>query len=420
MRSELRDYDLVKVYLNQMSRIPPISVEEERELAGDLEETRALLRKSIMSNGFALELAVELLQDVRDRKIPVDRALLVNLAPPGAKQQVMKDLDAVLPPLRRLIKLCRRDFRRYLKAERNDQRLRVRKTLKARIAEATAMIMDFNVHIPRFEPIFEAARVKHRLMKSAGRKIRSLEARRGTPVQIEEAKQALIDLQVVAIATPKTLRRYVEQVIQARAVYDESKRRLSRKNLRLVVSIAKKFRNKGLPFLDLIQEGNTGLLKALDRYQASRGNKFSTYATWWIKQTITRSIAYQSRTVRIPIHAINNLNRLMEERELFFQRLGREPSLDELSNLSELPTREINRLFELHRTSLSLDQPYGSGEDSQFSEILQDSRLLGPLHTTQRSQLRDQIASMLKDLSHREREVLRMRYGLGGGDTYTL
>ncbi|MHC4391208.1 MAG: sigma-70 family RNA polymerase sigma factor [Planctomycetota bacterium] len=420
MRSELRDYDLVKVYLNQMSRIPPISVEEERELAGDLEETRAFLRKSIMSNGFALELAVELLQDVRDRKIPVDRALLLNLAPPGAKQQVMKDLDAALPPLRRLIKLCRRDFRRYLKAERNDQRLRVRKTLKARIAEATAMIMDFNVHIPRFEPIFEAARVKHRLMKSAGRKIRSLEARRGTPAEIEEAKQALIDLQVAAIATPKTLRRYVEQVIQARAVYDESKRRLSRKNLRLVVSIAKKFRNKGLPFLDLIQEGNTGLLKALDRYQASRGNKFSTYATWWIKQTITRSIAYQSRTVRIPIHAINNLNRLMEERELFFQRLGREPSLDELSNLSELPTREINRLFELHRTSLSLDQPYGSGEDSQFSEILQDSRLLGPLHTTQRSQLRDQIASMLKDLSHREREVLRMRYGLGGGDTYTL
>jgi len=175
-----------------------------------------------------------------------------------------------------------------------------------------------------------------------------------------------------------------------------------------------------LPFLDLIQEGNTGLMKALARYQASRGNKFSTYATWWIKQTITRSIAYQSRTVRIPIHAINNLNRLIEEREVFVQKEGREPTIDEMARLSKLPSKEVNRLLELNRTSLSLDQPYGAGEEGQLSETIEDDRSRAPIEVSQQSQLKDRIKKLLKQLSYREREVLKLRYGLDDGNMYTL
>jgi RNA polymerase primary sigma factor len=161
-------------------------------------------------------------------------------------------------------------------------------------------------------------------------------------------------------------------------------------------------------------------MKALDRYQASRGNKFSTYATWWIKQTITRSIAYQSRTVRIPIHAINNLNRLIEERESFVKREGREPSLEEMAAISKLPAREVNRLFELNRTSLSLDQPYGTGDEGQLGELIEDEKLRAPIESTQRNQLRERIRKLLKQLSYREREVLKLRYGLDDGNMYTL
>ena len=154
--------------------------------------------------------------------------------------------------------------------------------------------------------------------------------------EVEAVERELEGLELKAHMTPQQIRDHLELCERGKQRYEEAKKALSKKNLRLVVSIAKKFRNKGLPFLDLIQEGNTGLMKALDRYQASRGNKFSTYATWWIKQTITRSIAYQSRTVRIPIHAINNLNRLIEDREDFLKRSGREPTIEEMSKISKI------------------------------------------------------------------------------------
>jgi RNA polymerase primary sigma factor len=213
---------------------------------------------------------------------------------------------------------------------------------------------------------------------------------------------------------------YLDRVEQGKQRYEEAKKALSKKNLRLVVSIAKKFRNKGLPFLDLIQEGNTGLMKALDRYQASRGNKFSTYATWWIKQTITRSIAYQSRTVRIPIHAINNLNRLIEDREDFLKRNGRKPTLEEMARISDIAVKEVTRLLELHRSSLSLDQPYGNGDEGYFGELIEDQKSETPVDASQHAMLKESIQSLLKTLSYREREVLKLRYGLGDGYTYTL
>lgn len=421
MKSNIAEQDLVKVYLNQMSHIPPISVDEERVLAADLEERRRQLRDKILLAGIPLLRAIELLEKVRRRELPIDRALLVDMGAKDSKEEIYGALELALPELERIVKLVRRDFRAYLTGgQPSERRLRLRKVVRARLAEAVAILEPFDIQISRLYPMVADVQEGLRRMKAARRRFRALELRGGSREELLEANEGFVESQLESLSTPKTLRRYREDVVETRALYEEAKKRLSRKNLRLVVSIAKKFRNKGLPFLDLIQEGNTGLMKALDRYQASRGNKFSTYATWWIKQTITRSIAYQSRTVRIPIHAINNLNRLIEERESFIKREGREPTMDEMSAISKLPAKEVNRLFELNRSSLSLDQPYGTGDDGLFGDLIEDSKAPEPVAASQQSQLRERISKLLKQLSFREREVLKLRYGLDDGNTYTL
>jgi RNA polymerase primary sigma factor len=421
MKSNIADQDLVKVYLNQMSDIPPISVEEERVLAADLELRRQQLRDRILLAGLPLIRAIELLEKVRRKELPIDRALLIDMGAKDSKTEIYAALEAALPELERLLRLVRRDFKQYLApGQPAEKRLRLRKAIRARLASAVELMEPFNIQISRLYPMVGDVQAALRRMKSARRRCQALELRGARREERALAEAEYHQAQLDALATPKTLRRYLEDVAESRAAYEEAKKRLSKKNLRLVVSIAKRFRAKGLPFLDLIQEGNTGLMKALDRYQASRGNKFSTYATWWIKQTITRAIAYQSRTVRVPIHAINNLNRLIEERETFIKREGREPTMEEMSRISKLPAKEVNRLFELNRSSLSLDQPYGTGDDGMFGDLIEDEKAPEPVAASQQSQLRERIGKLLKQLSFREREVLKLRYGLDDGNTYTL
>jgi RNA polymerase primary sigma factor len=414
------DHDLVKVYLHQMSRIPPISVEEERVLASDLEQTRGELRRRILRSAVSIARALEILERVHERKLPIDRAMLLDVRSVSARDDLLESIPSTVKTVRKLVSRAQDHFRSYLSESDTQERLRVRAQVRDRIEEAVEALEPYNIQVSLLEQMFESARSALRQIKGAERKVRALAKSRTRGGELRDARGELTQLEVECVATPKILRRYVAHVREGRDGYEAAKKRLSAKNLRLVVSIAKSYRQKGLPFLDLIQEGNTGLMKALDRYQASRGNKFSTYATWWIKQTITRSIAYQSRTVRIPIHAINNLTRLIEERESFIKRRGREPSIDEMADIAEMAPQEVNRLFELNRTALSLDQPYGGGEDCQFGDLIRDDRATDAVEVTQKSQLRDRMNKILKQLSHREREVLRLRYGLDDGNTHTL
>ncbi len=418
-----REQDLVKVYLNQMSVIPPISVEEERILARELEESRAWYRERIVRNGLAVQLSVELLMKIVRGQLPVDRVLLIEANDNAKKERIRKDLAEQLPVVRRDLAEHERIFRRYLERDcGEEERAHLRRALHRKLSDACGVLLPYRVQISRLTPVVERLRKINLRMRALAERVEQLRGRRGDE-QRGELEVLLRELRALALrarATPAALEFYMAHAEQGKARYEDAKKALSKKNLRLVVSIAKKFRNKGLPFLDLIQEGNTGLMKALDRYQASRGNKFSTYATWWIKQTITRSIAYQSRTVRIPIHAINNLNRLIEEREDFIKRNGRDPTLEEMARISKIAVKEVSRLLELHRTSLSLDQPYGSGEEGYFGELIEDQKSETPLEASQQSMLRESIQSLLKTLSYREREVLKLRYGLGDGYTYTL
>jgi RNA polymerase primary sigma factor len=422
-QSSARDHDLVKVYLSQMSHIPPIKVEEERILAKELEDSRAELRERLLSSGLSATLALQLLEKIFRGQYPVDRVLLIEANDNKKKDLIRKELGKTVTIVRRHLVEHRHIFLDYLKIEGAPKsRARLRQAMEIKIQQIVQVLLPYRMQVSRLIPMQRRTRLIQKRLILIEKQVEHFNIRDEDETRRERQalKQASNYMLLRAQGSQQQIDVYLRSVDLSVNRYEQAKKNLSKKNLRLVVSIAKKFRNKGLPFLDLIQEGNTGLLKALDRYQASRGNKFSTYATWWIKQTITRAIAYQSRTVRIPIHAINTLNRLIEVKEDFIKGQGREPTIEELSKKSGLAAKEVTRLLELNRSSLSLDQPYGNGDEGFFGDLIEDERGETPFDASQHIMLRESITSLLKTLSYREREVLKLRYGLGDGYTYTL
>jgi RNA polymerase primary sigma factor len=250
-----------------------------------------------------------------------------------------------------------------------------------------------------------------------------LAAIRGDSSQRDERadlRRELRDLMLMTLESPKSLRERCKNVRKHFVEYELAKRELSSGNLRLVVSIAKKYRNRGLTFLDLIQEGNTGLMRAVDKFEYRRGFKFSTYATWWIRQAITRAIADQARTIRIPVHMIDVLSKLRNIQKTLLQEHGREGSMEEIAECSGLPLEEVRRVLDIGRHPVSLDRPVGDSEDSSFGEFLEDHASDNPVHCANQVILRQKIDNLLKTLTWREREIIRLRYGLQDGYTYTL
>ena len=211
----------------------------------------------------------------------------------------------------------------------------------------------------------------------------------------------------------RTIERIFEQ-------YEEAKRTLSSANLRLVVSIAKRYRNRGLSFLDIIQEGNTGLMRAVDKYEYRRGYKFSTYATWWIRQAITRAIADHARTIRIPVHMIETMSRLRSASKNLMQALGREPTVEEIAEETGMSLEETRRVLKISKHPISLDRPIGDGDDSYLGDFIEDDKVDSPIVSASQEMLKDKIEGILNTLTYREREIIRLRYGIGDGYTYTL
>jgi RNA polymerase primary sigma factor len=302
-----------------------------------------------------------------------------------------------------------------------DERRAAWKRLVCRRNKAVRLIEEMNLRTNRLEPMFKkliAIQDQMQTLKSRIEEAKSSGQSDGTP--IEKLYEEIRYLMRITYETPLTLARRVERVGFHRTKYDSAKRELSAGNLRLVVSIAKKYRNRGLSFLDLIQEGNTGLMRAVDKFEYERGFKFSTYATWWIRQAITRAIADQSRTIRVPVHMIDTMSKVRQVTRDLLQELGREPSVEETAERAGLSLDDARVVIKMARQPLSLDQPVGDHEDSFFGEFLEDYRDDDPLYETNQQTLKQQIQEAMQTLNYREREILKLRYGLADGYAYTL
>ncbi len=413
--------DPIRLYLSQMSQIPLFSREEEIALAKKIEITRKRFRRSLLGNDFAMRQTVEILRRVHKGQLPFDRTIKVSLTERLTKEQITARMPSNLNTLEHLLAqkrvvfsaIVRRSTDPIHKAELVKRYVRLR-------AKCIVLAEELSLRSRRVTPNMKALEQMADRMELLRERISQLEHDDSCPGECQRLRMELRKLILITQESPTSLRRRCREFRQHFSEYEAVKRELSQGNLRLVVSIAKKYRNRGMSFLDLIQEGNTGLMRAVDKYEYRRGFKFSTYATWWIRQAITRAIADQARTIRIPVHMIDVLSRLRNIQKRLTQTLKREPSTEEIAAQTDLPVEEVRRVLDIGRHPISLDRPVGEGEDNSFGEFIEDGDHSNPISNASNGLLRDKIDVLLKSLTFREREIIRLRYGLVDGYSYTL
>ncbi|MGB0598500.1 MAG: sigma-70 family RNA polymerase sigma factor [Rubripirellula sp.] len=413
--------DPIRMYLSQMAEIPLLTREEEIALAKKIEITRKQFRRSLLESDYALRSTVATLHRVHTGELPFDRTIKVSLTERLTKEQITARMPHNLRTLDVLICQNKSDFELLVRTSTSPRlKAEVRRRFIRNRRKCLNLVEELSLRSRRVTPLLKQLEEISRRMNFIRQRLEELGTDAVSRDEAADLRQELRELMLVTQESPTSLRNRMQKTRQYFEVYEATKRQLSSGNLRLVVSIAKKYRNRGLSFLDLIQEGNTGLMRAVDKYEYRRGFKFSTYATWWIRQAITRAIADQARTIRIPVHMIDVLSKLRQAQKHLTQELKREPTYDEISQVTEIPLEEVRRVMDIGRHPVSLDRPVGEGEDSSFGEFIEDGDSHNPLKTTASSILRGKIDELLKTLTFREREIIRLRYGLVDGYSYTL
>ncbi len=413
--------DPVRMYLTQMGEIPLLTRQEEVRLARQIEMTRARFRRKVLECDYVMQTAFKVLRRVQEGELPFDRTVQVSVTDQLEKAQILGRLPCNLRTLEALLKRNRHDYTIATSRSRPmAERRAAWRRLARRRRRCVRLVEELGLRTQRIEPMIKTLEEFSRRVDELKARIDEHRRHKGKPRQREPWVVEYRNILRATQETPTSLRNRVAYLKQIYAQYQEAKRGLSEGNLRLVVSIAKKYRNRGLGFLDLIQEGNAGLMRAVDKFEYRRGFKFCTYATWWIRQAITRAVADQSRTIRIPVHMVETMSRVRNVARKLHQKLGREPSLEEISKAADICVDEVRRVLAMSRYPISLDRPVGNSEDSHFGDLLPDTSARSPASGAAHGMLRQRINKVLKTLSYREREIIKLRYGLGDGYCYTL
>ncbi|MBI3822592.1 MAG: RNA polymerase sigma factor RpoD [Planctomycetes bacterium] len=413
--------DPVRMYLTQMGSIPLLNRKEEIELAKKIEVTRKRFSRKVLECDYALAQVVETLKRVHTNELPFDRTIKVSLTENLEKDKILQRMPHNLKTLEHLLEQNIEDFIKGVDERRSEEERRFyRRSLKMRRRKAVTLVEELSIRTQRVQPLMKRLEQISKRMDELEQTIGALQGQRSCSEDRAALEKELRDLMMMTLEDPAMLRKRVQSIKERFTEYEDAKRSLSGGNLRLVVSIAKKYRNRGLSFLDLIQEGNTGLMRAVDKYEYRRGYKFSTYATWWIRQAITRAIADQARTIRIPVHMIETMSKLRNVSKRLLQQLGREPTIEETAKEAGITIDETRRVMKISKHPISLDRPVGESEDSYFGDFIEDEQAESPVNAATQEMLKDKIEHVLKTLTYREREIIKLRYGLGDGYTYTL
>jgi RNA polymerase primary sigma factor len=425
--------DPVRMYLREMGTVPLLTREGEVEIAKRIERGKNAMLRAISRTNMAAQEVARLGERLGAREIGVRDAVVFN------EEEVTEEkLEAKIKATLKLIGKANDAHQEYLayrkhfvKLERKSRsfvkgkwrlaRLRIamslairridfaegfKRRLVERVREAVDRIRDAEERIARLEQ-----KLKRDVSDDYRKQVRQM---------VRDQKALLDQIQEEFDARPEEIKRSLDTVIMGEAQAEQAKKELVEANLRLVVSIAKKYTNRGLQFLDLIQEGNIGLMKAVDKFEYKRGYKFSTYATWWIRQAITRAIADQARTIRIPVHMIETINKLIRTSRALVQELGREPTSEEIAKRMDIPVSKVRKVLKIAQEPISLETPIGEEEDSHLGDFIEDRSAVSPAENVINLNLKEQTDALLKTLTPREERVIKMRFGIGDGSEHTL
>jgi RNA polymerase primary sigma factor len=415
--------DPVRMYLRQMGQVPLLTREQEISISKRIEKAELQAQDELFSIHLTAHFQIELAQRLLNREERFDRIVLDKKI--ESREVYYRILEYSIRECKLLLEKIQECLDHFQKStdekEQKKTAIRLRQfqsQLKTVMKRFCFKMKIFEDYLQRLRP--DLKQIEQLLREIAKTKIIAERKKVDVSCQLDRIRRALIKLEEKYEVDPERLLDIVKNFREYMKEAHRAKQEMVEANLRLVISIAKKYTNRGLTFLDLIQEGNMGLMKAVEKFEHRRGYKFSTYATWWIRQSITRSIADQSRTIRIPVHMIETLNKVMQIQRQLQQELGHEATAEEVAKEMDLPLERVKAIMKMAQQPISLQSPVGDNEDSSFGDFVEDKSAENPYDMTAYNLLREKIDDVLVSLSSREKEVLMLRFGLRDGYSRTL